>query len=124
MDIGNLKNNYTYYDGYEGENEIILILENEQALHIWEGYFDDIFDSPSLDGTGWKGFTKDYHQCERIFSENTDIYQIDCREYLDDLMQYKKKSFDFDETIDVLNLIISLLERAIEENVSVFARMA
>ncbi len=39
-------------------------------------------------------------------------------------MQYKKKSFDFDETIDVLNLIISLLERAIEENVSVFARMA
>ena len=55
MDIGNLKNNFTFYEGYEDESEIVLCIEKDEAIHIWEGYFDDIFDSPSLDGKGWKG---------------------------------------------------------------------
>lgn len=123
MDIGNLKNDYTYYNGYEDENEVILIIENEQALHIWEGYFDDILETPNLDGKGWKGFTKDYHQCEGIFSENNEICRIEPHEYLDDLMQYKEKSFEFDETKDVLSLIILLLEKAVKEKRTVFAKM-
>ena len=44
MDIGNLKNNFTFYDGYEDESEIVLCIEKEETVHIWEGYFDDIFD--------------------------------------------------------------------------------
>ena len=124
MDIGSLKNNYTYYNGYEDENEIILIIENVQALHIWEGYFDDIFDAPNIDGKGWKGFTKDYHQCEGVFSGSNEIYQIAPNEYLDDLLQYKGRTFEFEETMDVLNLMISLLEKAIKEKASVFIKMA
>lgn len=114
MDIGNPKNNYTFYDGYEGEDKIVLWLDNIQAIHIWEGYFDDIYDTPLLDGKGWKGFTRDYHQFEGVFSDEGGIVQINPMEYLEDLLLYREKSFDFDETLDVFNLIVSLFERAIE----------
>lgn len=67
MDIGNLKNNYTFYEGYEDEDE------------------------------------------------------IDPTEYLKDLMLYKEKAFDFDETKDVFNLIVSLLKKAIKRGVNVKA---
>ena len=44
MDIGNQNDNYTFYDGYEGEPEITLSIDGVMSIHLWEGYFDDIFD--------------------------------------------------------------------------------
>ena len=119
MDIGNLKNNYTYYEGYEDEGKIVLCIEADQAIHIWEGYFDDIYDTPTLDGNGWKGFTRDYHQFEGVFSEDGGITEIDPSEYLEDLMLYKEKSFEFEETTEVFNLMVSFLEEAIKQGVIV-----
>ena len=119
MDIGNLKNNYTYYEGYEDEGKIVLCIEADQAIHIWEGYFDDIYDTPTLDGNGWKGFTRDYHQFEGVFSEDGGITEIDPSEYLEDLMLYKEKSFEFEETTEVFNLMVSFLEEAIRQGVNV-----
>ena len=119
MDIGNLKNNYTYYEGYEDEGKIVLCIEADQAIHIWEGYFDDIYDTPTLDGNGWKGFTRDYHQLEGVFSEDGGITEIDPSEYLEDLMLYKEKSFEFEETTEVFNLMVSFLEEAIKQGVNV-----
>ena len=116
MDIGNLKNNYTYYE-YEGK--IVLCIEADQAIHIWEGYFDDIYDTPTLDGNGWKGFTRDYHQLEGVYSENGSSTEIDPSEYLEDLMFYKEKTFEFEETTEVFNLIVSFLEEAIKQGVNV-----
>ena len=121
MDIGNLKNNYTYYEGYEDEGKIVLCIEADQAIHIWEGYFDDIYDTPTLDGNGWKGFTRDYHQFEGVFSEDGGITEIDPSEYLEDLMLYKEKSFEFEETTEVFNLMVSFLEEAIKQCVNVKA---
>ena len=119
MNIGNLKNNYTYYEGYEDEGKIVLCIEADQAIHIWEGYFDDIYDTPTLDGNGWKGFTRDYHQFEGVFSEDGGITEIDPSEYLEDLMLYKEKSFEFEETTEVFNLMVSFLEEAIKQGVNV-----
>ena len=119
MDIGNLKNNYTYYEGYEDEGKIVLCIEADQAIHIWEGYFDDIYDTPTLDGNGWKGFTRDYHQFEGVFSEDGGITEIDPSEYIEDLMLYKEKSFEFEETTEVFNLMVSFLEEAIKQGVNV-----
>lgn len=119
MDIGNLENNYTYYEGYEDEGKIVLCIEADQAIHIWEGYFDDIYDTPTLDGNGWKGFTRDYHQFEGVFSEDGGITEIDPSEYLEDLMLYKEKSFEFEETTEVFNLMVSFLEEAIKQGVNV-----
>lgn len=119
MDIGNLRNNYTYYEGYEDEGKIVLCIEADQAIHIWEGYFDDIYDTPTLDGNGWKGFTRDYHQFEGVFSEDGGITEIDPSEYLEDLMLYKEKFFEFEETTEVFNLMVSFLEEAIKQGVNV-----
>lgn len=121
MDIGNLKNNYTYYEGYEDEGKIVLCIEADQAVHIWEGYFDDIYDTPTLDGNGWKGFTRDYHQFEGVFSEDGGITEIDPSEYLEDLMLYKEKTFEFEETTEVFNLIVSFLEKAVKQGINVKA---
>ena len=68
--------------------------------------------------------TKDsaYHQLEGVFSENGGVYEINPTEYLEDLMLYKEKTFEFDETKEVFNLIKSLLERAIKEGVTVKAQ--
>ena len=121
MDIGNLKNNYTYYEGYEDEGKIVLCIEADQAVHLWEGYFDDIYDTPTLDGNGWKGFTRDYHQFEGVFSEDGGITEIDPSEYLEDLMLYKEKTFEFEETTEVFNLIVSFLEKAVKQGINVKA---
>ena len=56
------------------------------------------------------------------FSENGGIYEINPTEYIKDLMHYKEKAFDFDETKDVFNLIASLLEKAIKKGVNVKAK--
>ncbi len=113
------KDNYTFYEGYEGEPEIILSLEGT-SFHIWDGYFDDIYGVPPLDGNGWRGFTRDYNQMEGIFSDN-DIVEIDPKEYLDDLMLYQNKAFDFEETARVFDLLLSLFEKAVKLNLKIKA---
>ena len=42
MDTGKINDNYTFYDGYEGETKIFLSFQDNQTVHIWKGYFDDI----------------------------------------------------------------------------------
>lgn len=79
MDTGKLKNNTAFYDGYEDEPEISLTAAEspEYAISIWDGYFYDIFENPSLDGNGWTGFTRDIHQLESVFSGNEEEKEID-----------------------------------------------
>ncbi len=121
MDIGNLKNNTFFYEGYEGKPEIVLsATENEDCnIHLWEGYFDDIFANPSLDGLGWKGFTRDIHQMEGIFNSDITSAKIDAQEYLEDLLIYTNKNFDYDESADALALLVNFLKFAIRNNYSV-----
>ena len=121
MDIGKINDNYTFYEGYEDEPEIILTLENSDAVHIWEGYFDDIYDTPPLDGNGWNGFTRDYHQMEGVFADNSSVTEVEPKEYLEDLMLYKNKTFDYEETAQVFDLIVALFEKAIEKGMSIKA---
>lgn len=126
MDTGNLKNNYAFYEGYESEPEIILTINgaSELNIHLWEGYTDDIFSNPALDGKGWKGFTRDIHQMEGAFSNGGGLSEIDPKEYLEDLLLYKEKTFAFEETAEVFHLIMSLLEKAIEKGTTIQAEKA
>lgn len=116
MDIGNPKDNGTYYAGYEGEPEIMIESENKdmQRLHIWEGYFDDLLREPKTDGNGWIGFTRDYHQCEGAFGDDSEAIITNLPEYLDDLKLYADSRFEYAETRDVYNLLYSWLEDVIK----------
>ena len=120
MDIEK-KNNHIYYDGYEGETEIVLSINESKDLnmHVWEGYFDDIFGEPSLVGDGWRGFTRDIHQMERIFSNEEFNMIVDVSEYLEDLITYKDKTFRYEESAEVLNMLITFFEYVKQNNFTV-----
>lgn len=119
MDIGMLKNNNTFYYGYEGESEIELYFsdDTEFNIHIWCGYISDIYDDPIFDGNEWIGFTRDYQQ-EIGTYEATDTI-IDVSEYLNDLLNYRDKCFRFEETNSCFNLLRSFLEYAKQNNMTV-----
>jgi hypothetical protein len=85
-------------------------------LHIWEGYFEDIFSNPPLTGHGWIGFTMDIHQFEGAFSEEGNKAVIDPVEYISDIQTYSDAHFEYSETKDVLNAIIGLLKQAQQIN--------
>ncbi len=116
MDTGKITDNYKFFEGFEDEPEIVIKAENcnLQILHIWDGYFDDILREPNLDGNGWLGFTRDYHQCEGAFSDDAEAIITDIDEYLTDLKSYKNRHFDYDETKDVYDLLCSWLKNAIK----------
>ncbi len=124
MDTDLLRNNHQFYDGFEGEDEIVLSLEKkpEISIHVWFGYLDDILREPTLDGTGWKGLTRDYHQLKGAFGTDSAIL-VPPEEYLDDLQQYKERIFTERETEEVLQLLISFFECAVKERTQVIIQL-
>ena len=117
MDIGKI-DNYKFYKGYEDEPEIEFSTscENMETLHIWDGFFMDIFGEPSLDGKGWHGFTRDYNQCEGAFDDDGEAVISNLQEYIDDLKIYENRKFRFEETKEVYELICSWLTEAQKNN--------
>ena len=117
MDIGKI-DNYKFYEGYgfEPEVELSTNIETMEILHIWDGFFMDIFGEPSLDGKGWHGFTRDYNQCEGAFDDDGEAIITDLQEYIDDLKIYKNRKFRFEETKEVYELICSWLIEAQKNN--------
>lgn len=117
MGIGKIDND-KFYEGFEGEGEIEFLVndENMETLHIWEGYFSDIFGKPALDGKGWHGFTRDYNQCEGAFDDHGEDVITDLQEYINDMKIYKNRKFKFEETKEVYELIYSWLIEAQKNN--------
>ena len=88
-----------------------------ETLHIWDGFFDDILREPTLDGKGWHGFTRDYHQCEGAFDDScSEAVITNLQEYIDDLKIYKDRQFDYEETKEVYDLICSWFDKAQKNN--------
>ena len=115
MGTGKITDDYTYYEGFEDEPEVVFnaLKADMKVLHIWDGYIDDILRDPNLAGQGWTGFTRDYHQCEGAFGDDDEGIIYDIPEYLNDLKSYATRSFDYDETEKVYNLLCSWLEEAV-----------
>jgi hypothetical protein len=114
MDTGKLKNNTTYYDGYEGEGEVVLTLIDSPNynLHIWDGYFEDIFGNPCLSGNAWRGFTMDYQESRNAFSQNDSPVFVKPDDYIYDLYLYRGKTFTYEETTSCLDILIDFFEHA------------
>ena len=122
MDIGRIKNNDTFYKGYEGEPQIMVSIKGDEelCLHIWDGYFEDIFGHPSIDGKGWIGFTRDYNQMEGVFSGETDCCEIvSPEEYLKDLSACQINTFQYEETKQAAELLCEFLRYAVDKGKTV-----
>lgn len=96
MDTGKLENT-VFYDGYEGEGELILSIQDDKSdtsiIHIWEGYFEEIFGNPISTEEGWFDFTKDYQESARAFNGGERISPSGVSEYLYDLKNIKINHF-------------------------------
>ena len=117
MDIGKIKDNYKFFENFDDEPEIIFESDREdmEILHVWEGYLDDISRDPDLEGAGWLGFTRDYHQCKGAFGDESIEVITNISEYLDDLKSYATRKFDYEDTKDVYDMLFSWLEEAINK---------
>lgn len=114
MDIGMLKSNHEYYDGYEGDGEIIIRIKDaeEYYLSLWDGYFEDIFSKPILSNNAWTGFTRDYQEGKGIFDDDDSYVIHNLNEYIMDMKNYEGKKFNYAETKNCLDLMIAIFEFA------------
>ena len=108
MDIEKIKNNEKYCAWWPEPDIILSIKESpEFNLYIWEGYFVKIFGEPIFTDKMWVGFTRDYHEDINGWDEATEMDNID--EYIWDMLRYKNKQFEWEETPKVFDLIIEFL---------------
>ena len=126
-DIGKLKDNYKFCDEDGGDDIILKIKEDPTTIiYISESYFYEIFGDPPLHGLGWHGFTRDYQEHKGAFDyfENGNVAEMtNPMEYLEDMMQYKDKSFRYEETSEVFDLIADFLGYAIETKQTVIVKV-
>ena len=106
---------FRFYRGFEGETEVIFT-NGAEHLHVWEGYLHDLLRNPPLDGLGWYGLTRDYHQMEGPFAFGCDSGEVDSAEYLRDLKTYAGKQFQWEETGELLSKLMELFQMAVNRN--------
>lgn len=110
--------NYKFYEGYEGEEELVFST-GEASLHIWDGYIEDIFGNPSSTPIEQDGLSKDYNEFSGPYADDCVMHPVDVEAYLRDARQYEGKSFDYNESKDVLRTIIKWLEQHKAEQITV-----
>ena len=115
-----INENYTYYEDFEGESEFTISVPDTDypPAHIWTGYIEDIFDNATFSDDGWKGLTRDYQENTGVFSEG--LFTVtEMKEYHKNLLQYKGTAFQYNETSDVLEILIQAFETALKNGASV-----
>lgn len=94
----------------------------EPLLKIWEGLIADLLENPDMSGNGWKGLTRDYHELKGIWADGYEETEIDLAEYLNDLAYYVNKSFDYEETEEMLESLLKYLNYAKAQGSQIVAR--
>ena len=117
--------NETYYEGYEGEPEIIFIIENNgikrKMLGIWDGFLNDILSDVKPTEKGWVGIA--YYRHIGMFE---DKHRLGDEPWcIEDLpVVYRQltsidqdmRNFRYYDTIAVLCKIIDLIKEAMDNN--------
>lgn len=122
MDIGRLKNNEQYCAWWPEREVVLSLKENtEFNLHIWDGYFAEIFEDAIFTGEPWVGFTRDYQEDKGGWDKATEIENID--EYIWDMLRYKDRRYDSvwekSSIYEVFDLIVDFLTYAKQTNQTV-----
>lgn len=114
--------NYTYYDGFEGEPEYIFCLYAgdcfTEKIHIWDGYFSDIINTIKPTENGWTSLTEYYHLCIDFDNDNWKIPDIPSA--LRQLKNIDTSKIKFPKSHDVLQILIDMFTRACENNLTIY----
>lgn len=111
-------NNNKFYEGYEGETEVIfqVLGDNNTSIHLWNGYIDDIMNhQPGTEDDFKNGLSRDWNTLEGPYSdENNNVIDID--DYYNDLLRFAGVKFKYEETKEVYDLVMYFLKQAKENN--------
>lgn len=111
-------NNSKFYEGYEGEQEVIfqLVDDNNTSIHAWGGFIDDIMNNqPGTDDDYKTGLSYDWNTLEGPYSDKDNkIINID--DYYKDLLRFEKVQFKYEETKELYKLLVYFLKSAKDNN--------
>lgn len=117
-----MNENYTYYDGFEGEPEYTFCLYDNnipvEKIHIWDGYFSDIIDTIEPDENGWTSLAEYYQLCLEFENDNWKVPDIAAA--LEQLMNVDKTKIRFPESHNVLEILVEFFRKALESNSEVY----
>lgn len=106
-----------YYDGFEGDDEIIFTLEKKNGekkeFGIWDGYFDDIMNQIKPEENGWTGLAYYYQLVIGWYDESPWEVKILLESY-EQLKNIDINSLKYDEEKEILIKILSMFEEAID----------
>ena len=109
----------TYYDGFEGESEYVFILKlpkEEKQVGIWDGYVDDIMDQIKPVNGRQTAFALEY-QVDASYMLSNDPWLIpDLKGTYEQFKGVVSSTFRFEETSEVLALLLDMMEKALKEN--------
>ena len=117
--VGNIK----FANNYESNMFFIIKEKPMYSIKIWNRYLIDIFSNkPPIKEIDF-GLTKEFENNSGPFEKEDCFVEIDTLDYSADLKQYLiYDDFSFDETKDVLYLIVDFLQFAIENNYTVLTK--
>lgn len=107
--------NEKYYEGYEGDEEILLRLyidkEEVESVGIWGGYFSEIIKLIPPREEGWVGFSYYYHLNSGWYDEeNWFVPDIDL--FYEQLQLIDENALAYNVDKEVLDLIRSMFSKA------------
>jgi hypothetical protein len=112
-----------YYEGFEGEAEIIFCLEKqndeEYEFGIWEGFFRRIIKKVQPKGGQWTGLAYYYHLDKGWYEESP--WQIEnLEEAYDQLSEIDKDKLEYPEEKEILEIILNMFREAIKNGYKMY----
>lgn len=112
-----------YYLGFEGEPEIIFTVvqknNEKREIGMWEGYFDKIIKQIEPKDGKWVALAYYYHLDIGWYEESPWVIE-NLPEVYDQLGEINKENLECIEQREVLDIILSMLRGAIDNNDKVF----
>ncbi len=109
-----MSTNSDFYNGYEGEPEIVIIRtengDSEYVLSLWSGFFDEIMNLIKPEEKGWNGLAYYYHM-EEGWYEKSPWELLDIKDAISQLEKINVVELS-DKSKLVLELIINEFEIA------------
>ncbi|SHK19153.1 hypothetical protein SAMN02745163_03392 [Clostridium cavendishii DSM 21758] len=115
--------NEEYYDGFEGEPEMIFTLVKsngqKEEFGIWDGYFSTIIKKVKPKENGWTGLAYYYHLYIGWYDESPWMVENLIESY-EQLKEIDIESFENDEDKKVLVKIICMFKKAIDNGEKIY----
>ena len=112
-----------YFEGFEGEAEIIFCLEKPNSekheFGIWKGYFNGIMSQTKPKNGRWTALAYYYHLLKGWYEESP--WQVEnLKEAYEQLAEIDKNNLAYPEEKEILEIILDMFREAIENNYKMY----